>query len=89
MFQQQKKILKSAMCTSESNIEELEQYGRKLCLHIESVPVVENETSEDFLNNDLDMCKKGISIALKMILIKHIELVNPMWIILVKDRGNL
>ena len=77
------------MCTSKSNIEELEQYGRKLCLHIESVPVVENETSEDFLNNDLDMCKKGISIALKMILIKHIELVNPMWIILVKDRGNL
>ena len=88
-FSSRKKILKSAMCTSESNIEELEQYGRKLCLHIESVPVVENETSEDFLNNDLDMCKKGISIALKMILIKHIELVNPMWIILVKDRGNL
>ena len=46
------------MCTSESNIEELEQYGRELCLHIESVPAVENETSEDFLNNDLDMCKK-------------------------------
>ena len=86
MFQQQKKILKSAMCTSESNIEELEQYGRELCLHIESVPVVENGTSEDFLNNDLDMCKKDISIALKMILIMHIELVNPIWIILVKDR---
>ena len=44
---------------SESNIEELEQYGRRLCLHIESVPVVEIETSEDIFGNILDTCKKG------------------------------
>ena len=46
------------MCTSESNIEELEQHGRRLCLRIESMPVVENETSEDVFRNVLDMCKK-------------------------------
>ena len=51
--------LKSTMCTFESNIEKLEQYGRRLCLRIESVPVVENETSEVVFNNVLDMCKKG------------------------------
>ena len=58
MLQQQIISLKSAICTSESNIEELEQYGRRLCLRIESVPVDENETSEDVFNNVLDMCKK-------------------------------
>ena len=52
ILQQQQIIgLKNAMCTSESNIEELEQYGRRLCLHIESVPVVENETSDDVFSN--------------------------------------
>ena len=42
MLQQQIISLKSEMCTSESNIEELEQYRSRLCLRIESVPVVEN-----------------------------------------------
>ena len=50
--------LKSVMCTSESNIEELDQYGRRLSERIENVLVVENETSEDVFNNVLDMCKK-------------------------------
>ena len=30
-----------------------------MCLRIESVRVVENETSEDVFNNVLDICKKG------------------------------
>ena len=30
--------------------EELEQYGRRLCLRIEGVPPVENETSDDVLD---------------------------------------
>ena len=35
-----------------------------MCLHIESAPVVENETTEDVFKNVLDMCKKGnISIS--------------------------
>ena len=58
MFQQQIISLKSVMSTSENNIEELEQYGRRLCLCIKSMSVVENETSEDVSNNVLDMCKK-------------------------------
>ena len=49
MLQQQIISLKNAMCTSESNIEELEQYGRRLCLRIKSMPVFENKTSEDVL----------------------------------------
>ena len=64
MLQQQIISLKRAMFTSESNIEELEPYGRRMCLCIEIVPVVENEISEDVFNNVLDMCKKGnISIS--------------------------
>ena len=59
MLQQQIISLKSSMCTSESNIEEPEQYGRRLCLRIKSVPVVGNEISEDVFNNVLDMYKKG------------------------------
>ena len=59
MLQQQIISLNNAMCTSESNIEELEQYVRRLCLRIEGVPVVENKTSEDVFSNVLDMCKKG------------------------------
>ena len=58
LLQQQIINLKSAMCTSESNIEELEQYGRRLCLCIESVADLESKTSEDVFNNALDMCKK-------------------------------
>ena len=37
MFQQQIISLKSVMCTSDSNIKELEQYGRRLCLCIKSM----------------------------------------------------
>ena len=59
MLQQQIISLKSVMCTSASNIEELEQYGRRLCLCNQSTPVVDNETNEDVFNNVLDMCKKG------------------------------
>ena len=73
MLQQQTISLKSAMCTSESNIEELEQYGRRMCVRIESVSVAENETSEDVFNNVLDMHKKEILLSLKMISIMHLE----------------
>ena len=30
---------------------ELEQYGRRLCIRIDGVPMVENETSNDVLQN--------------------------------------
>ena len=33
--------------------------NRPLFTSLESVPVVENKTSEDVFNNVLDMCKKG------------------------------
>ena len=59
MLQQQIISLKNGMCISESNIKEIEQYGRRFCLRIENVPVVENEISEDVFSNVLDMCKKG------------------------------
>ena len=59
MLQQQIISLKSAMCTSESNTKELEQYGKRMWLCIESVAIVANKTSDDVFNNVLDMCKKG------------------------------
>ena len=55
---QQQIILKSVIYKSESNIEELEQYGIKMCLCIVNVLVIENETSEDVLNNIWEMCKR-------------------------------
>ena len=57
MLQQYTISFKSAMCTSESKIKVIEQYGRSMYLRLESVPAAENETSEDIFNNVLD--KKG------------------------------
>ena len=41
---------KTAMI-AEISQDELEQYGRRLCIRIDSVPVAENETSNDVLQN--------------------------------------
>ena len=37
----------------EDDSEELEQYGRRLCLRIEGVPSAEKETSEEVLEKEL------------------------------------
>ena len=44
------KNLQKRVSVLECKNEELEQYGRRLCLRIEGVPPVENETSDDVLD---------------------------------------
>ena len=55
----------------------------------ESVPAVKNETIEDVLTILYICAGKEISIYLKMVLVVHIELVNTMWTMLVKNSANL
>ena len=41
--------LRQLNINNQSHNKELEQYGRHLCLHINSVPTVQNESSDDIL----------------------------------------
>ena len=49
MLQQHVQALKISNEMRESRLDDLEQYGRRLCLRIDGVPSKENETSEDVL----------------------------------------
>ena len=40
-------------------MEENEQYGRRLCLRVEGVPIVEKETSDEVLNMVKDLFKEA------------------------------
>ena len=57
----QKHILeiKKQNLTNQSEIEELEQYGRRQCLRFEGVPTEQNETSDKVLSKVMDMCKEA------------------------------
>ena len=57
----QKHILdiKKQNLTKKSEIEELDQYGRKQCLRFEGVPTEQNETSNKVLSKVVDMCKEA------------------------------
>ena len=39
--------------------EELQQYGRRLCVRIEDIPSVENETSDEFLDKVMSLLDKS------------------------------
>ena len=49
MLQEQIKNLFTQNQRNQEDVEELEQYGRRLCLRIDGVPTEEKETSEDVL----------------------------------------
>ena len=49
MLQKQVSELHKLNIENQTNNEDLEQYGRRLCLRIDEVPIVENETSADVL----------------------------------------
>ena len=42
-----------------SKNEELEQYGRRLCLRVDGVPAVSNESSDDILNLTKSLFKEA------------------------------
>ena len=44
---------------NQSRNEELEQYGRRLCLRIDDVPTVENESSNDVLEFTKSLFKEA------------------------------
>ena len=55
MLQQQVSELWKVNLDNQSNNEELEQYGRRLCLCIDGTPLENNEKSEDVLDSVKDL----------------------------------
>ena len=55
MLQQQVSELWKVNLDNQSNNEELEQYGRRLCLCIDGIPLENNEKSEDVLDSVKDL----------------------------------
>ena len=51
MLQEHVKNYQGQVNELKANQDELEQYGRQLCIRIDGVPVAENETSNDVLQN--------------------------------------
>ena len=59
MLQEQVKYLMQQNQTNQENMEELEQYGRRLCLRIDGIPTEKNEKSEDVLEKVKSLCHKA------------------------------
>ena len=55
MLQQQVSELWKVNLDNQWNNEELEQYGRRLCLCIDGIPLKNNERSEDVLDSAKDL----------------------------------
>ena len=55
MLQQQVSELWKVNLDNQSNSEELEQYGRRLCLCIDGIPLKNNEKSDDDLDSVKDL----------------------------------
>ena len=56
MLQEQIKILFTQNQRNQEDVEELEQYGRRLHLQIDGVPIEEEETSDDVLQKVISLC---------------------------------
>ena len=56
IIQEQIKNLFMQNQTNQEDVEELEQYGRRLCLRINGVPTEEGETSKDVLHKVMPLC---------------------------------
>ena len=59
LLQEQMMILKHANLQMENRKEELEQYGRRICVRINRIPVKSNETSDYVLKYVKDMFDEG------------------------------
>ena len=49
MLKKQVPKLKTLSIKNQSNSEELEQYGRRLCIRIDGIPAVKKESSDDVI----------------------------------------
>ena len=59
MLQNQILELKKQNLQNQEEIEELEQYGRRLCLRFERIPTEKNETSDKVLEKIMRICKES------------------------------
>ena len=63
MLQHQILEIKKQNLQNQQEIEELEQYGRRLCLRFEGIPTEKNETSDKVLHKIMGICKdSGVEI---------------------------
>ena len=56
MIQEQIKNLFMQNQRNQEEVEEVEQYGRRLCLRINGVPTEEGETNKDVLHKVMPLC---------------------------------
>ena len=55
MLQEHVRYYKNQLNEIKHENEELEQYGRRLCVRIEGIPPVENETSDEVLDKVISL----------------------------------
>ena len=61
---------------NQSRNEELEQYGRRLCLRIDGVPTVKNESSDDILEFTKSLFKEA-KVAVPDIVLDRAHRIGP------------
>ena len=59
MLKHQVSELKRLNISNQNNHEELEQYGRRLCLQIDGIPTKANESSDDLLDSMKSLFKEA------------------------------
>ena len=58
MLQEHVKICQNQITELQQENEELQQYGRRLCVRIDCVPAVDNETSNEVLDRVKSLTKE-------------------------------
>ena len=59
MLKKQVAELSELSIENQSKNEDLEQHGRRLCLRVDSIPAVSNESSDDVMNLTKSLFKKA------------------------------
>ena len=73
MLKKQVVELSKLSIENQSKNEELEQYGRRLCLRVDGIPAVSNETSDDVMNFTKSLFKEAKVSVPKMFWILPVE----------------
>ena len=76
MLKNQVVELRELNINNQSRNEELEQYGRRLCLRIDSVPTVKNESSDDILEFTKSLFKEA-KVAVPNIVLDRAHRIGP------------
>ena len=76
MLKNQVVELRELNINNHSRNEELEQYGRRLCLRIDGVPTVKNESSDDILEFTKSLFKEA-KVAVPNIVLDRANRIGP------------